>query len=382
MASFARQVVATGTDATKVAAKLVEELAPSGDEALRLVLVFADWRLDPAVMAQATYRGLRAPVVGGTTLGVIGRGVPIDGVSAVGVGFYGDWLRVGLGVAPELPTAALARSRDAVHHAATMLGTTPNALDSSRHIGISLVAGTCGYEEAYCVGSASAAPRIRFVGGCTSTELAAGKPAAVWVNGEVLTDAGVVILAASELPFQALTSAHLVPTDARTVVTAVSGRMIEELDGHPAAPRLRALVRELGDAFDERCLTHMFARYIDGVPYVRSIVKVDGTRLQLASNVEPGHVLRVMRSGNLIAQTADDLAAAAERVGGSVASMLAFSCVLRHVEAKSRSLARELAGAYSQYPTVGLQTFGEQTGMLLVNHTLTGLAIGEPRSER
>jgi hypothetical protein len=62
--------------------------------------------------------------------------------------------------------------------------------------------------------------------------------------------------------------------------------------------------------------------------------------------------------------------------------MLAFSCSLRHVEARSRSLARELAGVYSQYPTVGLQTFGEQTGMLLVNHTLSGLAIGEPRSDR
>lgn len=379
MSAIARQVVATGTDAAKVAAKIVDELA---DPRLRLALVFADWRLDPEVMARTTYRGLRAPVVGGTTTGVIGRGVPCDEVAASAIGLYGDWLRIGLGVAGELPKAALARSRDAVQHAVTMLGTTVQALDSSRHVGISVVSGTCGHEEAFCIGSAAAAPKIRFVGGCTATEHASTRDAAVWVNGEVLTDAGVVIVASSELPFHTLNSAHLVPTDARTVVTAASGRVIEELDGRPAAPRLRELVRNLGETLDEPRPQHSLARYVDGLPYVRSVLRTEGDRLHLASGVEPGHVLRVMRPGDLIGQTTRDLAAACERVGGAMGALLAFSCAGRHLEAHARSLHRELAGVYSQYPTVGFQTSGEQSGMLLVNHTLTGLAIGQPRSER
>jgi hypothetical protein len=40
-----------------------------------------------------------------------------------------------------------------------------------------------------------------------------------------------------------------------------------------------------------------------------------------------------MRSGDLIGTTRRDLAAAAERVGGTMAALLAVSCIGRHVEA-------------------------------------------------
>jgi hypothetical protein len=82
-----------------------------------------------------------------------------------------------------------------------------------------------------------------------------------------------------------------------------------------------------------------------------------------------------MRPGDLIAQTRNDLAATAERVG-QISALLAFSCIGRHWEAAARGIEKPLAQAYAAYPTIGFQSFGEQTGMLLVNHTLTGLAIG------
>ncbi len=373
MDGIARQVVASGSDATEVANKIVDGLAAPD---LRLAFVFADWRLDPRVIAGTTYRGLKAPVIGASALGVIGVGVPIDGVSAVGLGLYGDWLKVGLGVATDLTKSALSRSRDAVSHAAADLGTTASALEASRHVAITLLDGTCGHEEAFCIGSAAAAPQIRFVGGCAATEIGSGRRAQIWVNGEVMTDAGVVALLDSELPFHVVTSSHQMPTETKTVVTAAHGRIIDELDGRPAAPRLRQLLAAVGDAVDEVRPAHSFARYIDGVPYVRSLTQIEGSRLHLASAVESGHVLRVMRPGDLIGTTTRALALAAEKVGGSVAALLAFSCLGRHWDAEARGLERAHAAVYAAYPTVGMQTFGEQTGMLLVNHTLAGLAIG------
>jgi len=116
------------------------------------------------------------------------------------------------------------------------------------------------------------------------------------------------------------------------------------------------------------------------VPYVRSLYGVAGDRLILACAVEPGHVLRVMRPGDLIRMTTRDLGTAAERVGGTMAAFLAFSCMARHTEAELRGTERELAAAFAAYPTVGFQTVSEQSGMLLVNHTLTGLAIGALKS--
>jgi hypothetical protein len=375
---IARQVVATGADTETVAREIVEGLrAPN----LRIAFVFADWRHDAGVFARDTQRGLSpAVVLGCTTTGVIASGVPRDGIAAVGLGLYGDWLHVGVGVASDLPKSALTRSRDAVQRAAVSMGRSSSGLDPSRHVAITLVEGRCGQEEAFCIGSAAAAPQIRFVGGSSSTEVEGGRKPYIWLGGEVMTDAGLVIVLESELPFEVVSSAHLVATETKTVVTAASGRVIEELDGRPALTRLREITAYLGDEITmPRPSSHSFARYVDGVPYVRSITHFEGNSIHLASAVEAGHVLRVMRPGDLIGQTTKDLALAAEKVGGSIAALLAFSCVARHFEAAAKNLERELAGAYAQYDAVGYQSFGEQSGMLLVNHTLTGLAIGELR---
>ena len=376
--SIARQVVATGANTEQVAREIVEGLRASD---LRIAFVFADWRHDPQIFAHTTQRGLSpALAVGGTTTGVIGNAVPRDGLSAVGLGLYGDWVHVGAGVAADLPKSALTRSRDAVHRAAVSMGRSASGLDPARHVAVTLIEGRCGQEEAFCIGSAAAAPQIRFVGGCSATEIESTRKPYIWLQGEVMTDAGIVILLESELPFHAVNSAHLLPTDVKTVVTAASGRVIEELDGRPATSRLRELTAALGNELTTaRTSSHSFARYIDGVPYVRSIMQLDGERVLLASAVEPGHVLRLMQPGDLIGTTTRDLALAAERVGGSIQALLAFSCLGRHWEASAKNVERELAGAYAQYGAVGYQSLGEQSGMLLVNHTLTGLAIGSPR---
>jgi len=373
---IARQTFATGRDPAALARALVDGLAARD---LRIAFVFGDRRLDPETLA-GTQRALSAPVVGCSTFGVLGPGAPTgDEPAAVGLGLYGDWVRVGVGVAPELSKAALTRSRDAVHAAAAALGTTMDALDPGRHVAITLVDGRCNHEEAFCIGSAAAAPKIRFIGGSASSDHDQDLRTFVWANGEVMSDAGIVILLDSDQPFHAVVSAHLMPTELKTVVTAASGRVIDELDGRPAAPRLRQLIASIGEQLDEPRPLHAFARYIDGVPYVRSLYSIAGNRLILASAVETGHVLRVMRPGDLVKTTTRDLRVAADRVGGTMAAFLAFSCMGRHSEAVIRGSDRQLAAAYAAYPTAGFQTLSEQSGMLLVNHTLTGLAIGAPK---
>ena len=375
---IAQRVSATGLDATQVARELAAGLARPD---LVLALVFADWRLDPAILARDVQRACgAAPVVGCTTCGVIGQDPPGGPATAVALGLYGDWIRVGVGLAGDLPKSPLARSRDAVRQAAAALGSSAEALVPSRHVAVTLVDGTCGHEEAFCIGSAAAAPQIRVVGGSAASEPGSDRRALVWARGEALADAGVVLVLESRLPFEAVTSSHLVPTDARTVVTACSGRVIDELDGIPAAVRLRQLVAGLGGKLDDsRPSEFSFARFVDGAPYVRTISRIEGTRVQIASAVEPGHVLRLMHAGDLIGQTRRDLAVVADRVGGSISALLAFSCLARHWGAATNGLERGLADCYAAYPTVGFQSFGEQTGMLLVNYTLTGLAIGARR---
>jgi hypothetical protein len=370
---IARTVTASGLQAERVAAELITGLPTEG---LQLVVAFADWRIDAPVLARALQEALPAPVVGCTTLGVIGG----PGATAAAIGLYGNWVKVGVGLATELPKYALAHSRDAVHHAAAAIGRSADALDASRHVAITLVDGSCGQEEAFCIASAATAPQIRYVGGSAATEIGTNRRSFVWAHGEALSDAGIVVLLETKLPFEAVTSQHMIATEVKTVVTSCDGRVIDELDGHPAGQRLHDLVRQLGGTLDEsKPSEYSFARFVDNVPYLRSMTHIDNRRIHLACAVETGHVLRLMRPGDLIARTRQDLAEVAGRLGGEISALLGFSCIARHWEAAARGIEAPLADAYAQYPMIGCQSFGEQTGMLLVNHTLTGLAIGSPR---
>lgn len=371
-----RTAVAAGESAAQIARSIADELR---DPDLRIAFVFADWQLDAHELARELHAVLApARIVGGTTIGVIGPGRSTEkNFAAVALGMYGDAVRVGIGVARELPLGGLTRARDAMVAAARDLGTPLEAMTSSRHVGITFVDGKCGQEETFCIGSAAAAPQIRVVGGCAASEVASPRKPFVFVDGAALQDAGIVAMLETELPFHPLRSQHLLATDSRMVVTSSSGRVIEELDGKPAFQRLQALVHQLGGELQgDQFQLYNFARFVDGIPYVRSIVGFDGDRILLASGVDNGHVLRLMRPGDLIGTTQKDLANAVAQVGGQTSALLAFSCIGRHWEAATRGVSDELSLAYAAYGAIGFQSYGEQSGMLLVNHTLTGLAIG------
>src|SRR5690606_18928491 len=109
--------------------------------------------------------------------------------------------------------------------------------------------------------------------------------------------------------------------------------------------------------------------------YVRSVSGVAGDELRLAAAVDEGAVLRIMRPGDLVAQTPSALAGASSRLG-QLDAALAFSCLSRHLEAQSRGATAALDDVYATLPVCGFHSFGEQSGPLLVNHTLAALALG------
>ena len=197
--------------------------------------------------------------------------------------------------------------------------------------------------------------------------------------GEAIADAGIVVLLETR---RRIRGVHLAARRAdRGEVGGDRGadRVIAELDGRPAGQRLRELLEPIGiELHAPRPTRYTFARYVDGVPYVRVIRFIEGDAIALAAPVEPGHVMHVMRTGNLVGTTRADFAAVDRRIGG-ISALLAWSCMARHWEADASGLVGE-RGVYAERPTCGFRSYGEQTGMLLVNYTLAALAIGAPLS--
>jgi hypothetical protein len=396
-AALGRQAHAAGTDSATVAAALAKELA--GAEPA-LVLVFADHRLRPGPIGAAIERACGAPCVVCSTTGVIsgfdpalqGGPAPARTLSAaqaaearaaveaappqaMAVALARTWARAGIGIARDLGHNAVGSARAATYAAAAALGLAPSALETERHVAITLFDGRCGHEESFCVGSAGAAPQVKFVGGVAWADQGAPNLAV----GEVeLSAAGTVILLESARPFRVVSSVHVEPSATRCVVTSSHGRRILELDGFPAVSRYLKLLAELGAPelpFDALVPRYPLAMYMRGTPYIRSIRAAQGEVLELTSAISSGQVLRVMRAGDLVGSTVKDLAAAAEALGGTEL-LLAFSCVSRRRDALTRNLQSSLAAAYASYPVAGFDSHGEQAGMVLVNHTLSGLAIG------
>jgi hypothetical protein len=166
--------------------------------------------------------------------------------------------------------------------AAAALGLTLDQLDSARHVGVALVDGMSTAAEGFCLGSAAAAPRIGIVGGASSGDRDQPTMTPLFVDGQARSDTGLVLLLETDRRFAVLLCEHMVPTNARVVVTGAdpSRRRITELDGYPAAQRYGALVRDLGadGPLDAQLVAEFpLALYVDGRPYVRSIRSVDGT---------------------------------------------------------------------------------------------------------
>jgi hypothetical protein len=350
-----------------------------------LVVVFASHRLDTDQVAEALEASLPGvPVIGCTSCGEIGAGGDHEGtVAAIAIG--SPRLRVGIGLASDLARSALRSSKSAVVDAAAALGLTPEQLHPSRHVGIALVDGRSGYEESFCLGSAATAPQIKFVGGSASDMLEDPPRARVFHGGQAHANAGVVALLETDLPFAVIESEHMVPTPSRVVVTAADPerRRVHELDGRPAAKRYPELVSATtghpGPIDAVFASSYPFALYVGGRPYVRSIADIQGDTLVMASAVDPGAILRLMRAGDLVGSTRQAITAAAAEVGGDLRAVIAFSCLGRHREALTSGRRADLGTIYDSQPLVGFHSLGEQKGPLLVNHTLTGLALGAGR---
>lgn len=372
-----RRAVVPAESAGQVAAALRAQLAPTA--AADVVLLFVTSRLDAAAVAAEVAAALApARVIGCTAVREL-AGATVEG-TAVALVLGPPQLRVGVGVAERLHAGPLGAGRAAMAAAAAELGLTLDQLDSRRHVGVALVDGMSTAAEGFCLGSAAAAPRIGIVGGASSALRDQPSSTPLFIDGQARSDAGVVLLLETARRCAVLLCEHMVPTQARVVVTGAdpARRRITELDGYPAAARYGALVRELGaeGPLDAALVAEFpFALYVDGRPYVRTIRSVDGDELCLAAAVDQGAVLRIMRPSDLVGRTAAALDEARRRVG-ELDLVLAFSCTARSLEAERKRTRDALDRTYATAPVFGFDSFGEQFGPLLVNHTLVALALG------
>lgn len=262
----------------------------------------------------------------------------------------------------------LARACDTI---AARLGSPLRELDPTRHIGLALLEGAHGREEAINATLGDLAPLLRFVGGSAGDDISFTGTWA-YADGQLAQNGTALLVAEMRTPFEVFKTCHFTPTERSVVVTRSDRRTIHELDGRPAAAYYAELIgrrpEELGFA---DFLANPLGLMIDGEAWLRSLVRVDGDGLFLACAVAEGSRLNLMRPTQLV----DDTRARIERARnelGTIDGAILFNCAFRMIEADITGQVDAYHAALSTMTHAGMQSNGESY-LGHINQTLTGL---------
>lgn len=199
-------------------------------------------------------------------------------------------------------------------------------------------------------------------------------------NGEVASDAAIIILFSTDVPFHVFKTDNFVATDNKLVVTASDPdhRVVYEFNARNAAEEYASAVGLLPKDLN----TFSFASYptivrVGGEHFCRSIQKTneDGSMSYFCA-IDDGIVLSIARAVDMVEATDQALKDVDNQLGG-IDVVLGFDCVLRRLDAVNRQAVRGLSELYKKNHVIGFGTYGEQYQSMHLNQTFTGIAFGK-----
>ncbi|PMR73259.1 nitric oxide-sensing protein NosP [Billgrantia endophytica] len=201
----------------------------------------------------------------------------------------------------------------------------------------------------------------------------------VYSDGRFHSEAAVVVMFRTRLPFDVFTTHHLRAREEKLVVTRADRerRRVLELNAAPAAEEYARLVGLPVAALESDTFArHPLAVRIGDQHYVRSIqsVNADGS-LSFYCAVENGIVLTAMQPAPLLDDLQATLQGLRERLGEPVV-VIGCDCFLRRLELEALAQVDEASRLLGWSRVVGFNTYGEQLHGMHINQTFTGVAIG------
>ncbi|MFK4386469.1 FIST N-terminal domain-containing protein [Bradyrhizobium sp. USDA 223] len=258
-----------------------------------------------------------------------------------------------------------------------LLRATPQ-VERGSPFGLVLIDGLCRREEAVMSAIYASLDDIPVVGGSAGDGLRFEKTF-VFFDGKAHSNAALLILLNTSLPFRVFKCDNFEPQAQKMVVTEadIENRMVRELNAEPAAQEYSRVVGIMDAKLDPFSFaSHPVLVRVGGAYYARSIQRVepDGS-LHFFCAIDEGMVLTAATSRSLVGAARETFADIRDQIG-EVSLYIGFECLLRRLDAEQHQLARDMSELYRQNRVVGFHTYGEQFGSMHVNQTFTGVAIG------
>ncbi len=199
-------------------------------------------------------------------------------------------------------------------------------------------------------------------------------------QGQILRNAAVVTLVRTVARVKVFSLDHLVPTEARMVVTEANPgeRRVQRINDEPAAHEYaRILGKDTGQLTPFTFAAHPLVVRVGDTHHVRAIQQVDRNGdLIFFSAIDEGVVLTLAEPQDMVAHLATGLTSL--RGQGAAPAILACDCILRRLEALEKQKTGPISALLRAHDVVGFSTYGEQWNGMHVNQTMTGVALYPP----
>lgn len=253
--------------------------------------------------------------------------------------------------------------------------------DGERCFGLLLIDGMCQREEVVLAAIHAALGPMPLVGGSAADGLRFER-SWVYFGGRAHTDAAVLLVIKTSLPFLIFSCDTCEPCTEKMVVTEADPdrRTVSELNAEPAAAEYSRMAGIAGGELDVTAFaSHPVLVRIGDTYYTRSIRRVDadGT-LHFASAIDKGLVFTVATLRDPVDPTSDLFAQIREQIG-EVSLYIGFESVQRRMGVEHQC-DRDMSELYRAHRVFGCNTYGELYGPMHINGTLTGVAIGSTRA--
>lgn len=232
-------------------------------------------------------------------------------------------------------------------------------MNFEKYVGLVLIDGLSSAEESIMerIGDGT---NVMFIGGSAGDDLKFAK-AHVFENGRAYSNAAVLVLIKALKPFTYLKTQSFEVLDKQLTATAVdtAKRKVLEFNNKPAT---EAYAEAVGVPVSE--VNDYFMRYPVGLmtgdePFVRSPQLVEDQGIVFYCNILEGMELSLLKSKDIVQDTKQALDDAL-KLFGAVSGIINFHCILRTLELKQKNQTEEYGRIFSDIPTVGFSTYGEE----------------------
>lgn len=249
-----------------------------------------------------------------------------------------------------------------------------------QELAILLVDGMSGGEESLVASLTGGLGPVRIVGG-SAGDWRAFQQTHVFCGQQLRGRAAAVLcLLRSRMAMRPFSFNSARPSRTQMVVTRAdpAERAVLRINDEPAAGEYaRLLGCDPADLGPEMFATRPVMVRAGGRHFVRAIRGVGpDDALMFFGAVAEGMVLTLAEESDMAAHLDASLSGLAAQ--GVPRLVLGFDCIFRRMDAESRQQMRPISDLLSRHRVAGFSTYGEQTGGMHVNQTLTGVAFYDP----